>query len=112
MTPSIWSRPMLALVVLLVLFGHDTLMATGPHGQDVSHHASHQADGAASGSECHAPEGVRTAAPDGPVADTSTSAVSTGMAHMCFPEIRAIAWGTEPGAPPDVRRAFLQVYLN
>jgi hypothetical protein len=106
------SLPVLALVVLLALIGHDAVMAAGPHELEASHHALHGAGDNAPKTNCHVPDGLRPAPPDGPTPDTSSAILIATLMMPLRQEIGHTASGVAPDYPPDVRRAFLQVYLN
>jgi hypothetical protein len=103
---------MLALVVLVILFGHDALMAADPHGRGDSHHAGHSGSEVVLETQCHTPEGTRTVSPDWPLVDTFSAMVPTDAVLVLPREIVPVISGPAPGYPPGVRRAFLQVYLN
>lgn len=105
------SRPVLALVGLLILFGHDAVMAANPHGQP-SVHAEHTVEHDPVENRCHIQEGVRPAHFD--LSDVPFLNLSP---HLLPAEFLSVAarWSvcdTSPGFPPDVLRALLQVYLN
>jgi hypothetical protein len=112
MTRSFWSRPVLALVVLVILFGHDALMAADPHGRDSAHHADRETGAVVLEAHCHEPEGTRTVSPDWPLADAFSAMVPTDAVLPPHRELDPVTRGPAPGYPPGVRRAFLQVYLN
>lgn len=113
MTQSVISFPVLPLVVLLALLGHDAVMAANPHGgAEMSHHAARGAGDMASDMTCHVPEGIRATPPGVPAPDTSSSVLIAVVLMPLRQEVRQIATGMEPDHPPNVRRAFLQVYLN
>lgn len=116
--------PLLALLTLITVVGHDLLMAadahqgTGPvtvHASSSAshvhgHHAEHDAhaiQGACTGLEA-ARQGTGWAVDlDGPGA-----IVTPLQADLALQPGPLVAWSIPPGDPPDVRRAFLQVYLN
>lgn len=106
------SLPVLALVVLLVLIGHDAVMAAGPHDPEASHHVSHGMGDVVPIVTCDVPDGIRAAQPDFPTPDTSSVILIAALMRPLRQEIGHIASGVVPGHPSDVRRAFLQVYLN
>lgn len=100
--------PILALAGLMILLGHDLLMATDPHGSVMSGaHEHHNPEG-----DCHLTEGTRPVLPDSsnPVADRSTPCTQSAEADVR--ELRRIGWATRPGQPVDSLRAQLQVFLN
>lgn len=109
---------MLALLALAVLFGHDALMATGPHDTAASaHHVNavgHHDDASHDPPEltCHLSEGARPAStgvseplPSGTVAMPVPAADDWRVTEL-------VAWQAPPITPPDVVRALLQVFLN
>lgn len=112
MTRRAISLPALAPVVLLVLVGHDAVMAAGPHEPGASHHAAHGSGDMASGMTCHVPEGIRATPPGLPAPDISSAILIAVVSVPLRQQVRQITTGMEPDHPPDVRRAFLQVYLN
>jgi hypothetical protein len=122
----------IAFALLLVVLGHDALMAANPHAMASprpevattghgSHHGAHRDDvtdpGHASGGEqgehspCGTLHGVRPQpAPDllpDIVADAALMLPVRPPARMAS----APTWDV-PAYPPDVRRALLQVFLN
>lgn len=111
MTQRAISLPVLALL-LLALVGHDAVMAAGPHEAEASHHAEHDTGDMPSGISCHVPEGMRATPPDLPAPDTSNAILIAVVLMPLRQEAQPIVTGMEPDHPPDVRRAFLQVYLN
>lgn len=104
------SLPVAALVTLVLLLGHDALMATDPHGQ-VSPHEQHQVVEHEAAS-CLAIDGARVDRPDVPaLADTAMDVPGT-LVWTSARTTGAVRWWAAPGYPPDVRRAMLQVFLN
>ncbi len=106
------SLPVLALVVLLTLIAHDAVMAAGPHEPWAAHYVLHGAGDDAPETNCHLPDSLRPVPPDGPAPDTSSVILIAALMMPLRQEIGHIARSMAPGQPPDVRRAFLQVYLN
>lgn len=109
-----WERvslPAFALVGLLILLGHDTLMAANPHAP-ASPHADQTVGYEPAETDCGVTEGARPSAPD--TSDLQAPAAPQPARwkdhHLVF--IGAAAWHIDPTHPPDVLRAFLQVYLN
>jgi hypothetical protein len=105
--------PEIVLAVLMLLVGHDVLMAADPHGVAASHEA-HSAGYKISGDNeatCHLPEGTRPDPPDRPEpAVVPISAIGVSTQHRV--DTGRASWADPPGSPPDVRRALLQVFLN
>ncbi len=104
------SLPAIALAVVLVLLGHDALMVANPHAEASSHGTP------ATGELLPAPCVLQDVAPA-----TSPGLSTAQMSHaacMVLPivlqqELRVErVWQPAPDHPPDVRRAFLQVFLN
>lgn len=109
-----WGRmsiPGLALVGLLILLGHDALMAADPHGQPAAH-AEKAAEHPMSVSVCHLQEGDRTAPSGAPDPQTAHPAIHVLPAAVLAPQLAHVSWLEPPGHPPDVLRALLQVFLN
>ena len=106
------SLPVLALVVLVTLIAHDAVMAADPHEPEASHHALYGTGDDAPEANCHLPDSLRPAPPDGPTPDTSSVILIAALMMPLRQEIGHIVPGVVPGHPQDVRRAFLQVYLN
>jgi len=104
------SLPAIALAIVLVLLGHDALMAANPHAESSSHGAP------ATGEPLPAPCMLLDVAPAAsPGLSTAQASHAACMACSIAPqhEIRVErAWELAPDHPPDVRRAFLQVFLN
>ncbi len=103
----------IALGLLLIVFGHDTVMVTDPHDVGGVRHAAHHDDAHTPPDDapCGPVEGVRPQGADGLDVDAPSPClvVPEGIA----PAIpMAPRWWSEPDHPPDVRRALLQVYLN
>ena len=104
------SLPAIALAIVLVLLGHDALMATNPHAEPSSHGAS------TTGEPLPAPCALLDVAPA--ASPGLSTAQASHAACMVLPivlqqEMRVErAWEPAPDHPPDVRRAFLQVFLN
>jgi hypothetical protein len=110
---AIWT-----LLAVAVVFGHDVLMAAGPHRDPMaatahfrsSHDADHHHEAPAA--TCHATEGAWPAGVS-PVGNhdvaTADSWADTVDASRDF---APGWWATPPGRPPDVLRALLQVFLN
>jgi hypothetical protein len=102
--------PDVVLAVLMVLVGHDVLMAADPHGSVPSPEA-HAIAHETSEATCHLPEVVRPDPPDRP-----EPAVPCMIGDAMLTQLRVdagrVSWADPPGAPPDVRRALLQVFLN
>jgi hypothetical protein len=109
---------MLALLALAVLFGHDALMATGPHDTATSAHHVHAAGDHGDASHdapeltCHLSEGARPA----PAGVSEPLPLGTGaMPAPAADDWRVtelVAWQAPPVTPPGVARALLQVFLN
>lgn len=96
------------LAGLLVLFGHDLVMATEPHAL-ASSHADHAETLERTETDCGSLEGS-------PMSSSTVPDLHAEVALLFVPA-RALdspraAWRIEPSHPPDVRRALLQVYLN
>ena len=105
------SIPALALAGLMILLGHDALMAANPHGQTAAH--SQTADEHPSpGSVCHFQEGDRTIPSGAPDPQTAHPAIHVLPAAVLAPQLAHVSWMAPPGHPPDVLRALLQVFLN
>ncbi len=109
---------MFALLALTVLFGHDAVMAAGPHATASTEHHAHAAmdhgDTTHDNAEmtCHLPEGARpaTAGVSEPL-PSGAGAMPAPAADACQ-ATKLVAWQAPPVAPPDVVRALLQVFLN
>lgn len=111
--------PLLALLTILLVVGHDLLMAANAHqgsGPAIAHasapdeHHAHYADPMLE--TCGDLDAVRNAAPvfaglDGPIASLPPLPFTSPDA----PGFLA-GWSLAPVDPPDIRRAFLQVFLN
>lgn len=118
MTFSAANLPMLALIALAVLLGHDTLMTTGPHhvssaGHSVESSAEHgDASHTTPEPPCHVSEAM-ISAPAGPTSPLPSDAA--GMPVPAADEWQStdvVGWQAPPPKPPDVARALLQVFLN
>lgn len=105
----IW-LPVATLVTLVLLLGHDAMMATDPHGQASAREHHHVMEQEAS--SCLAIEGARVDRPDLPAPDGAAADFPIVLASVPGQPPSDIAWREAPGHPPDVRRALLQVFLN
>lgn len=109
-----WGRrslPALALVGLLILLGHDLLMAADPHAPTQAHEY-HAVGHAPVNIDCGVQEGVPPASPgmvDLPIPDSVALMAPVEMPGQVLAQV---AWDTPPRDPPDVIRALLQVFLN
>jgi hypothetical protein len=105
--------PEIVLPVLMLLVGHDVLMAADPHGVAVSHEAHPAAYETSADDEvtCHLPEGMRPDPRDGPE-PAMASTIVVGFLTQSRVDAGRVSWADPPGSPPDVRRALLQVFLN
>jgi hypothetical protein len=105
----------IALGLLLIVFGHDAAMTTDPHDVAVADvHAAHHDDAQTPPDDapCGPVEGVRPQPLDDDMrgdAPAPCLVVPEGIA-AAIPS--APRWWSEPDHPPDVRRALLQVFLN
>lgn len=100
--------PVLALFGVMLILGHEVLMAADPHDQATPHETQqHPLE-----VECHVPEGALPASVDvpdhlaaitGAPADLSAFDADRGKQLRCTPEL---------SHPPDTLRALLQVFLN
>ena len=100
--------PILALVAIAILFGHDALMAAGTHEAGAGHHQEHEVPA----TECHVLESVRPAQldqSDSPAVEKAPC-VDPGMQGVA--EQRQTRWDLPPRHPPATLRAMLQVFLN
>jgi len=123
-----------ALLVALAFVGHDALMVTDAHAAQmtIGHHAAHggpHADEAVTAhhdaaASAHSPvptdelDGcdvarsiVRPAAPDTHPTALAVAIAASGLAVVSLQPTVPVMW-SEPTAPPGVRRALLQVFLN
>jgi len=104
------SLPAIALAVVLVLLGHDALMVANPHAGPNPHSAP------ATGEPLPAPcvlLDVAPAASPGLSTAQASHAACMMLSLVLQPEMRVErARELAPDHPPDVRRAFLQVFLN
>lgn len=98
----------ITLGLLLTLFGHDVLMASGPHPSVLSaqnHHAP------APDRECGPTRGAHPQLPSQINLDCQAASLSTSS--ILHPVTGFLPhWSIDPGHPPAIKRAFLQVYLN
>lgn len=104
------SLPVFALVMALVVLGHDAVMAANPHAQPATsvEHAGHEA----LDSTCHQQEGVRPGSFDaGQLLLPGASILAPSLA-VSQQEDALIAWDAPPRHPPRVARALLQVFQN
>lgn len=99
--------PALALAGLLILLGHDVLMAGNPHAQETSHVVVHEEPE----TECHGQEGARPVSHNPSDPHAARPAVHE-LARESAPHAPLCVWDAEPGYPPGMLRAFLQVFLN
>lgn len=108
-----WSKslPALALAGLIILLGHDALMAANPHGQAAAH-VEEAGEHTSPESVCHLQEGARTTPPDVPDPQPAQPAIQVSPVALQAPQLAHVSWMAPPGHPPDVLRALLQVYLN
>jgi len=98
----------MALGLLLVVLGHDTLMAANPHA---SEHAAHERAPVQAPEACGPTQGVQTpSSSDLDLHGTVGAPLLVSLAALAAPDVPR--WWSEPSHPPDVRRALLQVYLN
>jgi hypothetical protein len=98
--------PALALATLLVVLGHDAVMAANPHGQEPATAGHTMVD-----NPCHRMEGVRPGAIDAADLINGPAVLPQLVPFSCH-ELARVAWGIPPHHPPDVIRALLQVFLN
>jgi hypothetical protein len=105
------SLPALAIAALLVLFGHELLMAADLHAPSPVH-GEHAVGQAPVDTDCGVPEGARPSSRDDPAFPMPLASlpVSSETQPVCHSSLAA--WSIEPSHPPDVLRALLQVYLN
>ena len=99
--------PALALAGLLILLGHDVLMAGNPHAQETSHVVPHEEPE----TECHGPEGARPVSHNRSDPHVARPAVHE-LSRDSAPHEPLCVWDVEPGHPPGKIRALLQVFLN
>ena len=111
MLRSLWPFPVLVFMVL-ILGGHDVLMAADPHTSGAHHSVGHDASSQALAVVCMAPDGVPAASSDVPMPGICRIVILGAMTVPGHREISWVSWGEPPDHPPDVRRAFLQVFLN
>jgi hypothetical protein len=102
--------PAFALAMMLVVLGHDALMAANPHAQSPASadHAGHEPLDAA----CQQQEGVRPGSLDVGAHDIPGHAVLPPQLVLMRHVHADVAWDAPPRHPPDVSRALLQVFLN
>jgi hypothetical protein len=105
------SIPALALAGLLILLGHDALMAADPHGQPGAH-AGEAGEHPSPQSVCHFQEGDRTTPSGAPDPQPAHPAIHGRPVAVLAPQLAHVSWMAPPGHPPDVIRALLQVFLN
>ena len=101
---------LLALVLLSFLLGHDALMAADPHQQEPPTH-THAAEIPVVTS-CPVPSGIQPTVQELPLPTLVTIAVVMPPLLIPVIECERISWAMPPDTPPDVRRAYLQVFLN
>jgi hypothetical protein len=99
--------PALVLAGLLILLGHDVLMAGNPHAQETSHTVVHEEPE----TDCHGQGGARPVSHNPSDPHVARSAVHELSRDSAPPEPLCV-WDVEPGHPPGTIRAFLQVFLN
>lgn len=102
----------IALGLLLIILGHDALMAADPHhAADAGHAGHHEAPAPANQTECGPTTGMH-AKPSNTL-DVDHSATS-GSLPQATEEFTGFVphWSVEPDHPPDIKRALLQVYRN
>jgi hypothetical protein len=104
------SLPALAIAALLVLFGHELLMAADLHAPSAVH-GEHAVGQAAVDTDCGVQEGARPSSRDDPGFPTPLL-LSVPLETLPVCHASLAAWSIEPSHPPDVLRALLQVYLN
>lgn len=95
--------------LLLTLFGHDAVMAVGPHPS--AHSTYHESPSPATEVDCGLTTGAQPQSTiqldvDDLAVDLPLSEVTRDIAGF-LPH-----WVVAPDHPPDVKRALLQVYLN
>jgi hypothetical protein len=111
--------PLLALLMISMVVGHDLLMAADAHqgAGPATAHASAPADG----HEHHAGPALETCADLDAVRQAGSLLAGLDGPPAALPSLPfALAdapgflarWNLAPGDPPDIRRAFLQVFLN
>lgn len=101
----------LVLVLFGFLLGNDSLMAVNSHAQqDPAVHA-HAAE-VPIVTTCPMPDDGRATSSVLPLPDVVHVALVPGPLPLPVIECRSIGWAMPPDTPPDVRRAFLQVFLN
>lgn len=105
------SLPALALAGLIILLGHDAIMAANPHERPVAH-VEEVGEHTSPESVCHLQEGARTTPPDVPDPQPANSAIHVLPVAALAPQLAHVSWMEPPGHPPDVLRALLQVFLN
>lgn len=113
------------LVLVLLLLGHDALMAAAPHRESTSGmhqghtlHAPGYGQGiaevmaVADGALCLMADDIRRATPETSPPDGPEQEVEPAVPVPPRRESGRISWSVAPSHPPGVRRALLQVYLN
>jgi hypothetical protein len=103
--------PALALLGLLVIFGHDALMAADPHGRS-SASAEHAPVHTSTEVDCHLQEGVRTEPSGVPDSHATRCVLHLLPIESYASHLEQVSWTDPPVQPPDILRALLQVFLN
>ncbi len=99
----------IAFGLLVPLLGHDALMAASPRLP--THATSHESSESAIEVDCGPTTGVNPqATDDSGIDDTSVVRIVPGVTQGIAGFLPH--WSVEPGHPPAVKRALLQVYLN
>jgi hypothetical protein len=103
----------IALGLVVILFGHDTLMMADPHPLHyghVDHHESPSLARAHSGG-CGPTTGAHPQTANGLGVDDQAAEKSISYVT---PQVTGFVphWSVDPDHPPATKRALLQVYLN
>lgn len=99
------------IVSLLVLIGHDALMAANPHGQPSSH-VEEIGEHLPTKSECHLQQGDRAIPSDLSDHPAASPTINVLPEAVLAIQLAHVSWMEPPGQPSGVLRAFLQVFLN
>lgn len=102
--------PAIALAVVLLLLGHDVLMSANPHMETATHDSS--ATDGSSPVTCVQLDLAPAMSPGIPALEAPSAATAVRSDALPHLERPSRAWRPEPDHPADVRRAFLQVFLN
>ena len=101
----------IALGLILTLFGHDVLMVAGPHAPTLDHAAEHESQSPANDESC----GPTTGAYPQIANLFNVDVQSAGQPILLVPpQVTGFFphWSVDPDHPPATKRALLQVYQN